>query len=74
VARLVEGFETPFGLELLATVHWVMAEEGAVEPAAVEAATYAWGTRKGAFSRDQIHLAAERLRCEGWLASPPPVS
>jgi O-acetyl-ADP-ribose deacetylase (regulator of RNase III) len=69
VARLVEGFETPFGLELLATVHWVMAEEGVEEPAAVEAATYAWGERKQAFSRDQIHLAAERLRSEGWLAS-----
>jgi hypothetical protein len=23
VARLIEGFETPFGMELLATVHWV---------------------------------------------------
>ncbi len=24
VSALVEGFESPFGLELLATVHWVM--------------------------------------------------
>ena len=23
VAELVQGFETPFGLELLSTVHWV---------------------------------------------------
>ena len=23
VAGLIEGFETPFGMELLATVHWV---------------------------------------------------
>ena len=29
VADLVEGFETPFGLELLSTVHWVVAREGA---------------------------------------------
>ncbi|MFZ3033199.1 MAG: macro domain-containing protein, partial [Parvibaculum sp.] len=29
VGRLVQGFETPFGLELLATVHWVSTREGA---------------------------------------------
>jgi hypothetical protein len=29
VAELVHGFETPFGLELLATVHWVAAHDGA---------------------------------------------
>src|SRR5690606_36010148 len=27
VAELVEGFETPFGLELLSTVHWVSHHE-----------------------------------------------
>lgn len=30
VAELVEGFETPFGLQLFATVHWVTAREKAV--------------------------------------------
>jgi hypothetical protein len=30
VGELVEGFETPFGLELLATVHWVATREGIV--------------------------------------------
>jgi hypothetical protein len=28
VTRLVEGFESPYGLELLSTVHWVMTHEG----------------------------------------------
>jgi len=27
VSELVEGFESPFGLELLATVHWVAKKE-----------------------------------------------
>jgi hypothetical protein len=36
VARLIEGFETSFGMELLATVHWVATREGA---ATVEEAT-----------------------------------
>ena len=29
VTQLVEGFETPFGLELLSTAHWVTAHDGA---------------------------------------------
>jgi hypothetical protein len=27
VAKLVEGFESPFGLELLASTHWVIEQE-----------------------------------------------
>jgi hypothetical protein len=27
VKHLIEGFETPYGLELLATVHWLMKNE-----------------------------------------------
>ncbi len=71
VGRLVEGFESSFGLELLATVHWVMAEQGASESAEIERATYAWGSRKRLFSPGQIDLAAGRLRAEGWVASVP---
>ncbi len=66
VARLVDGFETAFGLELLSTVHWVMAERHAGDEAAIERETYAWNPRKRQFSRGQIALAADRLRCEGW--------
>ena len=69
VGRLVEGFETAFGLELLATVHWVITEARASDDAAVERETYAWGARKRQFSSQQIALAAMRLRSEGWVAS-----
>ena len=69
VARLVDGFETAFGLELLSTVHWVMAERHAVDGQAIERETYAWNPRKRQFSRAQIALAAERLRREGWMAN-----
>ena len=67
VGRLVEGFETSFGLELLATVHWVMVEGGVTDAVAVERDTYAWGARKRQFSPGQIALAANRLRVEGWV-------
>src|SRR6266446_1192462 len=41
VAELVQGFETPFGLELLSTVHWVATRGGARSESEVVAATYA---------------------------------
>lgn len=69
VARLVEGFETPFGLELLATVHWVVTQEQAQEHESILRATYAWGPGKRQFAPAQIRLAAERLREEGWIGS-----
>jgi hypothetical protein len=69
VVRLVEGFETPFGLELLATVHWVATQEQAQDEQQILRAAYAWGPRKRQFTSAQIGLAVERLRSEGWLAS-----
>jgi O-acetyl-ADP-ribose deacetylase (regulator of RNase III) len=66
VTRLFEGFESPFGLELLATVHWVMTREGATSDDAAISATYAWGERKRRFSRQQILLARRVLAERGF--------
>ncbi|MGA2591864.1 MAG: macro domain-containing protein [Bryobacteraceae bacterium] len=67
VARLIHGFETPFGMELLATVHWVCTREGAKsEDDAVER-TYAWSERKKGFEQKQIALARDVLAAQGWL-------
>ncbi|HVH74468.1 MAG TPA: macro domain-containing protein [Stellaceae bacterium] len=68
VADLVAGFETPFGLELLSTVHWVVRRLRATTPEDVVATTYAWGDRKRRFSTRQIGLALEVLSTKGWLA------
>ncbi|RMH21398.1 MAG: hypothetical protein D6696_05895 [Acidobacteria bacterium] len=67
VSRLVEGFESPFGLELLATVHWVATREDAETDEAVVAETYAWGRHKQQFSARQIHLAIRVLAEHGWI-------
>jgi O-acetyl-ADP-ribose deacetylase (regulator of RNase III) len=67
VVRLVDGFETPYGLELLATVHWVAAQERATDMESIEQATHAWSERKRRFTSEQIRVAADRLRGEGWL-------
>lgn len=70
VAALVNGFETPFGLELLATVHWVATHEGAVDAPAAVARVHAWNVRKTRFSERQIGIAFEALGEQGWLSTP----
>ena len=70
VGDLVEGFETPFGLELLATVHWVASHTVAgagVEDVVRE--THAWNDRKKQFTPRQIGIALNVLDAKGWLSA-----
>lgn len=69
VTRLIDGFETPFGLELLSTVHWVIHCDHATGADAVATAVWNWGEHKQRFTRAQIAIATERLRSEGWLVA-----
>jgi len=69
VADLVEGFETPFGLELLSTVHWVATRNGANSADEVIAQTYAWNDRKRRFFPRQILQALKVLLAKGWIDS-----
>ena len=70
VAELVKGFESPFGLELLATVHWVIGETGSAAEDDVISATYDWNPRKRQFARNQIASANGILRDGDW---PPAI-
>lgn len=67
VTRLVEGFESPYGLELLSTVHWVMTHEGVCQLNDVAARIHAWNPRKRQFTLRQIAIAADRLASHGWV-------
>ena len=67
VIDLVHGFETPFGLELLATVHWVITKDGARNVDEATRLTYEWNTRKQMFFSEQIGLACNVLERKGWL-------
>ncbi len=69
VAELVEGFESPFGLELLATVHWVIKNEPIHAMSDVVTSVHAWNDRKRQFSERQIILAADVLSRKGWIAN-----
>ena len=66
VWNLVDGFESEFGLELLATVHWVAENEQAMTIDEIRKATHGWNHRKQRFSRNQIKLAWDVLREQGW--------
>ena len=68
VATLVEGFETPFGLELLSTVHWVATRDAIEGTDQIVTSTYDWGERKRQFSDRQIRLAVDRLVRKGWIS------
>lgn len=66
VADLVDGFETPFGLELLSTVHWVIKHDTTGRSDLVEA-IYGWNPHKQQFSERQIELAANTLELKKWI-------
>jgi hypothetical protein len=70
VANLVGGFETPFGLELLSTVHWLVSHESAHTAEEVVSKTYEWNERKKRFSPRQIRVALDTLASEGWIKEP----
>jgi len=67
VSDLVEGFESPFGLELLSTVHWVAKKDGVKTTDEIVDKTHAWSDRKKRFTHRQIGIAIEVLSSKGWI-------
>lgn len=70
VQQLIEGFESPFGLELLSTVHWVNHNDEACSADAAADAVASWNTRKRQnFPLHHVEAAWERLERDGWLTN-----
>jgi O-acetyl-ADP-ribose deacetylase (regulator of RNase III) len=67
VSKLVSGFETAFGLELLATVHWVITRDKVIDDKVIERKVYAWAGHKKKFSPRQIRIAHKTLLANGWV-------
>lgn len=67
VSSLISGFETPFGMELLSTVHWVVKKEKADNPDKAISATHVWSSRKQMFNPNQISAAWNKLKSENWI-------
>ena len=74
VGELIDGFETSFGMELLATVHWVARREGVLSAGAAVDRVYAWNDRKRMFSSGQIELAWNALAEKRWLSENFPTN
>lgn len=73
VSRLIEGFETPYGMELLATVHWVAQENPEARTVFEQALAevHQWSERKRQlFKPAHIRKAWQRLHEQNWLISP----
>lgn len=70
VSDVIEGFETPYGMELLSSVHWVTTHGGQSVKNVDEAikAVHKWTPRKrNMFKPDHIQTAWDRLESYGWL-------
>jgi O-acetyl-ADP-ribose deacetylase (regulator of RNase III) len=68
VSRLIEGFETPYGMELLATVHWIVHQEAADGPKAARKGIQSWNRRKARLMKPRhIEKAWERLASQHWI-------
>ena len=67
VADLVDGFESPFGLELLSTAHWVASRENPEGFDDLVSKAYAWNSSKKQFSERQFKIAVEALQTKRWI-------
>jgi O-acetyl-ADP-ribose deacetylase (regulator of RNase III) len=69
VLELVDGFESPYGLELLGSVHFVASEGSAADRIAED--VRAWSDRKGRlFTDHHLSVAQNHLRELGWIGDP----
>lgn len=70
VARLIDGFQSPYGMELLATVHWVATHEDSGQKfEQVLSAVQSWNTRKAKIMQPaHVQAAMARLIEQSWIA------
>lgn len=67
VIDLIEGFESPFGLELLSTVYWLNKTEGKSTINSIIDGVHSWNERKKQFTPRQIQIAVEVLQKKHWI-------
>ncbi len=70
VSNVIQGFETPYGMELLATMLWLSQEDPTVklDSQAAVSGFATWNKRKREhFRPEHIQIAWERLHEQGWM-------
>lgn len=69
VTTLISGFEDPYGLELLSSVHWVMCQDRAARDSVEDAITavHKWNSRKQKILKpEHLRKAWSRLKEHQW--------
>jgi O-acetyl-ADP-ribose deacetylase (regulator of RNase III) len=73
VSNLITGFETPYGMEMLATIHWVVTQEdlqAAEDCEKAIALVQQWNDRKRElFKPNHLQKAWERLKQQNWFSN-----
>jgi O-acetyl-ADP-ribose deacetylase (regulator of RNase III) len=69
----VTGFETPYGLELLATVHWAVHQLRVQDFAELPNALANWNERKASFEIGHLRAAWERVKSLSQTHTPMPI-
>jgi len=71
VSQLIRGLETPYGMELLSTVHWVASEEDSEaredSSRAIEGVQKWSEYKRRTFVPRHIELAWKRLKAQSWI-------
>lgn len=71
VFELAAGFESAYGLELLATVHWLASRDAAAADEVLTQRVWDWSPRKARmFTADHVRIALAALREHRWLPEP----
>lgn len=77
VARLIEGFESQNGMELLSTVHWIATielESDDITDDLLINSVHNWNARKSKMKPAHILAAWKRLKGQGWLKNKAPIN
>jgi O-acetyl-ADP-ribose deacetylase (regulator of RNase III) len=69
VVDVVAGFESSYGMELIATTHWIASKSPHASNSEIAQQVHAWGPQKQKFGPAKIDLAIDHLRKLGWLTA-----
>jgi hypothetical protein len=69
ISKLIEGYESPYGMELLASVHWIVDNCEGVTEDEISECVHGWSDRKKEmFDKAVIKQAYERLLNDGFIS------
>ncbi|MBI2790888.1 MAG: macro domain-containing protein [Gammaproteobacteria bacterium] len=67
IRQLIEGYETPYGMELLSSIDWLAAQEEARSLDDVYKGLKEWNTRKAQFKPKHVESGWKHLKALNWI-------